>query len=110
MAFKRTLTKGVSTALTTVYTFTGPASDVLVGLRITNTGSANIKVSACIENSGTDYYLVGGVTPTADVPAGSSIVVINGDIDKVVLEAGDVVRVICSAVNGCDVICSALAQ
>jgi len=110
MAFKRTLTKNVGTALTTVRSFIGPVSDTVIGLRVTNTGAVAIKVSACVTNGGIDYYLVGGPTPTADVPVGGSIVIINGDIDKVVMEAGDVLRVASNTASSCDVIASVLAQ
>jgi len=113
MAFKRTLTKNVTNTPTVVYTFTGPASDTLIGMRVTNTTAAPIKVSAAVKNSGIDYYLIGGVTVGtmgADVPAGASIIIINGDIDKVVLETGDTVVVTSSVATSADVIISALTQ
>lgn len=113
MAFKRTLTRGISSALTDAHIFIGPTSDVVIGLRITNITAAPIKVAACITNGANDTYLVGGPTVAtmgADVPVGASIVVINGDIDKVVLETGDKIRVASSAASSADVVVSALAQ
>ena len=110
MAFARTVTKDVTTSLTTVRSVS-TNGDVVIGLRITNTTASAIKVSACITNTAVNYYLVGGATPStmgADIPVGGSLVVINGDIDKVVLSAGDTIRVISSAATSCDVICSVL--
>jgi len=113
MAFKRTLTKNVGTTPVVAYSFGGPNSDVLIGLRVTNTTATAIKVSAAIKNGAVDYYLVGGATVAtmgADVPVGGAIVIINGDIDKVVLETGDTVVVTSSAATSADVIASALTQ
>ena len=113
MAFARTVTKDVTSSLTTVYTFAGPSSDTIIGFRITNTTASAIKVSACLTNSAVNYYLVGGATVAtmgADIAVGGSLVIINGDADKVVLTTGDTLRVISSAATSCDVIVSALTQ
>ena len=108
MAFNRTLTKNVTTITTTR---TASASgDVVIGMRITNTTGAAIKASACLTASGVDYNLVGDVsdnaTSGADIPVGGAMVVISGDIDKVVLNSGDTLRVVASATA--DVIVSVL--
>jgi hypothetical protein len=108
MAFTRTLTRQVTTA-TTVRTGTSASSDVVIGLRITNTTAAAIKASAYIESGGLTYYLIGGATNStmgADIAVGGSMIVINGDIDKVVMTTADVIKVVAS--GAVDVICSAL--
>ena len=102
MAFARSLTNNITT-VTTVRT--GSANgDVLIGMRIANRTAAAIKASAYITFSGNDYYLVGGPTNStmgADIPVGGAMIVINGDIDKVVLASGDLVRVVASAAADC---------
>ncbi len=110
MAFGRTLTKNVTNTLTLVHTASANG-DVIIGMRVTNTTSSIIKVSACITNGGVDYYLVGGptvATQGADIPVGGAIIIINGDIDKVNLINGDTIRVISSAAISADCIVSAL--
>lgn len=114
MAFKRTPTKDVGTTAVKVYDFTGPTSDVVIGMRITNTSSNTITVSAFLRTTAgpTDYYLIGGpiIGNGAVVPVGSSIIIINGDIDKVVLTTNDTIWVTSSAVASADVIISSLTQ
>lgn len=108
MGFTRTLTRQV-TAATTVRTGTSANGDVVVGLRITNTTAAAIKASAYVLSGGLTYFLVGGAvnaTMGADIPVGGSMIVINGDIDKVVMTTSDVIQVVAS--GAVDVICSAL--
>ena len=108
MAFTRTLTRSI-TAATTVRTGTSASGDVVIGLRITNTTAAAIKASAWILSGGQTYYLVGGATNStmgADIPVGGSLIVINGDIDKVVMTTADVIKV--EASGAVDTICSAL--
>jgi hypothetical protein len=110
MAFNRTLTRNIGNSLTTVRT-SSANGDVVIGLRITNTTASPIKVSACVTNGGLDYYLVGGATVAtmgADIPVGGSLVIINGDADKVNLISGDTIRVIGSAATCCDAIVSVL--
>ena len=112
MAFTRTLTKNVTSSLTLVHTGSA-GGDVVIGLRITNTTASAIKASACVTNGGVDYYLVGGATVAtmgADIPVGGSLVVINGDADKVNLISGDTLRVISSAATSADCIVSVLAN
>ncbi len=111
MAFNRYFARGVTTTASTVRTAT--STDVIIGLRVTNTSAAAIKVSVWITGGGGDNYLVGGTSGTvattgADVPVGGSIVVVSGDADKVVLVNGDAVKVISSAVTSCDCIISLL--
>lgn len=108
MGFARTLTRNVTTAAL-VRTGTSATSDVVVGLRITNTTASAIKASAYIRYSSNNYYLVGGATNStmgADIPVGGSLVVINGDADKVVMTTADTMYV--EASGAVDVIVSAL--
>ena len=108
MAFTRTLTRNVTTS-TQVRAGTSANADVVIGLRITNTTAAAITASAHILSGGQTYYLVGGATTAtmgADIPVGGSLVVINGDIDKVVMTTADVIKV--DATGAVDVICSCL--
>jgi hypothetical protein len=110
MAFARTLSKDLTTSLSKVRDASANG-DVIIGMRITNTTVNSIKVSACIKASSVNYYLVGGVAPTttgADIPPGGSLIIINGDLDKVVLVPGDQIWVISSATSSCDCIISAL--
>ena len=110
MAFNRTLTKNVTTSQTVIRTASA-GGDVVVGLRITNTTASAIKVSVCITNTAVDYYLVGGATVAtmgADVPVGTSLIVANGDIDRVVLISGDVVKAVSTAATSCDAVVSVL--
>jgi hypothetical protein len=56
--------------------------------------------------------LIGDVADNAnsgvDIPAGSSLVFIAGDADKVVLLNGDSIKLISSAATSCDTIVSVL--
>lgn len=107
MAFNRTLTRNI-TAVQTVRT-SSVNGDVVIGLRITNTGAVPVKASARITAGGNDFYLVGGPTTAtagADIPVGGAMIVINGNIDKVVLVSGDTIRV--DATANVDAICSVL--
>ena len=108
MAFTRTLTRNV-TAATTVRTGASADADVVIGLRITNTTASAIKASAWILSGGLTYYLIGGATNStmgADIPVGGSLIVVNGDIDKIVMTTADVIKV--EASGAVDTICSAL--
>ncbi len=108
MPFTRTLTRNITT-VQTVRTGTSANADVVIGLRITNTTASAIKASAYIESGGQTYYLIGGATNStmgADIPVGGSLIVINGDIDKIVMTTADVIKVVAS--GAADVICSAL--
>ena len=108
MPFTRTLTRQVTTS-TVVRTGASALGDVVIGLRITNTTAAPVKASAYIESAGQSYYLVGGsanATVGADIAVGGSMIVINGDIDKVVMTTADTIHVVSTGLV--DVICSAL--
>ncbi len=116
MGFNRTLTRNIGTTLTTIRDAagaTGATNEVILGARVTNTTNATIKVSACITAADTfNYNLIGDVADNAnsgvDIPAGSSLVFIAGDADKVVLLGTDFIKLISSAANSCDTIVSVL--
>jgi hypothetical protein len=110
MAFNNSLHRNVGTSEQIIYT-SAANGVVVIGLRISNTTASTIKACAYIKRSSTNYYLVGGATPAtmgADVPVGSAIVVINGDIDKVVLNNGDQLCVISNTATSCDAIAAYL--
>ena len=108
--FLNKLSRNVTTK-TTVGSYVVGASTqcIVVGLRITNVTADVIKVSAALNDGTNDHYLVGGATNStmgANVPVGGSLVVINGDADKVVLNTGHSINVTASA--AADVIMSVL--
>lgn len=108
MPFTRTLTRNITTS-TTVRSGVSANADIVIGLRITNTTASAIKASAHILSGGQTYYLVGGATTAtmgADIPAGGSLIVVNGDADKLVMTTADVIKV--DATGAVDVICSVL--
>lgn len=108
--FKRKLSRNVTTSTTVgSYTVAAATQCVAIGLRITNVTASAIKASAMLNDGANDTYLVGGATNStmgADIPVGGSMVVINGDIDKVVLETGDSIKVVAS--GNADVVMSIL--
>ena len=109
----RTLTKDITTygsAGTTVRTASA-SGEVVMGLRITNTTASTIKVCVYItpDTDTTKYYLIGGATAStmgASVLPGQSLVVVNGDIDKVNLNNGDVIKAFTDTATCADAICS----
>lgn len=104
--FKRKVQASIGTTLTSVGTYTVPASTqvTIIGLTVANTSVSNITVDVTLYNGVTDYYIV----KNCPVPIGSSVVIIGGD-QKVVLESGDSVRVKQSdAAASADVIMSIL--
>lgn len=105
MAFKRKLSRGIGTSLTSVGAYTAPlATEVtIIGLAIANISTSAISVEASLYDGVNDTYLVKGAT----VVAGGTLVVVGGD-QKVVLEPGDSVRVASSDASSVDVVLSIL--
>ena len=108
--FKRKLSRNITT-VSTVGSYTAPAATqvVVIGLRITNTTAGAVKASAMLNDATNDHYLIGGATVAtmgADIPVGGSLIVINGDADKVVMETGDSIKVV--ATGNVDVVMSVL--
>lgn len=97
MAFNSSLARQITTA--TLVRTASANGDVVIGFRATNTTASAIKVSAYVTRSATNYYLIGGATNStmgADVPVGGSLIIVNGDIDKLVLNNGDTVYLVAS--------------
>lgn len=103
--FKRKLSRGVGTSLTTIgsYTVGSGTSTTVIGLIISNTTISDVTVDVAHNDGADDTYLV----KNAPLPAGGSLIVVGGD-QKVVLEAGDSVKVKSSASTSVDVVMSVL--
>ena len=101
--FKSYANKNVGTSAATVVTVGASTQTTVIGLSFANTTASPITASAYITRSGTDYYLISGAT----VPVGSSLVVVGGD-QKVVMITGDVLKVVTSAASSADVVTSVL--
>tara|TARA_R110000868_G_scaffold293687_1_gene554179 strand:- start:411 stop:743 length:333 start_codon:yes stop_codon:yes gene_type:complete len=106
-AFTRKLSSGIGTSPTAVgsYTVGGGVVATVIGLYVTNITTALVLVSANIDVSGTNYFLL----KDAPLPPGASIAVVGGDA-KVVLVAGDKIEVTSSAASSVDAILSVLEQ
>ena len=102
--FKRKVSKDIGSTLTSVGSYTVPAStsSTAIGLIISNTTTSAIKVDACLSNGGSDYYLI----KNTDLPVGSALVVIGGE-QKIVMEVGDTIKVR-TVTGNCDAILSIL--
>jgi len=103
--FKRKLSRGIGSPLTSVGTYTvASATQVtIIGLVVSNTTAAEVLIDVTINDGVNDTYLV----KSAPVPAGGSIVVVGGD-QKVVLETGDSVKVASNTASSVDVTMSIL--
>lgn len=103
--FKRKLQANVGTTLTTVNSYTVPASNTatIIGLSISNITTDPVLADVTVNDSTADVYLV----KNAPIDAGSTLVVVGGD-QKVVLEAGDSVKVKSNAATSVDVVMSIL--
>lgn len=101
--FKQYDTANIATgAGSTIYTVpsTPATTTIIIGLRITNTGSGVINVRATA--GGTD--IIGLDTP---IPVGSSLMALGGE--KIVMDtATDTLVVISDTASSCDVYCSLL--
>lgn len=105
-SFKRKVSRGVSTSLASVNTYTVAANTqvTVIGLILSNVANGvTTYVSATHYDGSTDTYLV----KDAPILPGAALVVVGGE-QKLVLEAGDSVRVKSSVANGADVIMSVL--
>lgn len=103
MAFNNFLSRNITTVTTVQSSSAG--GDVVIGMRVTNITASAVKASAKITRAGQDYYLVGGPTNATmggDIPVGGSLIVINGDADKVYIKSGDDIKV--EATGAVDVI------
>ena len=101
--FTSYLNKNVGTSAATVVTVGASTQTTIIGLSFANTTTSPITASAYITRSAVDYYLITNAT----VPVGSSLVVVGGD-QKVVMVTGDVLKVVTSAASSADVVTSVL--
>lgn len=95
--------KNVGTSPATIVTVGASTQTTIIGLAVANTSSSPITADVYFTRSAVDYYLVKG----ANVPVGSSLVVVGGD-QKVVLITSDVLKVVTSAASSADVVTSVL--
>lgn len=103
--FKRKLSRSIGTTLTSVGSYTVPASTevTVIGLDIANTSSSQVLVDATVNDGSNDTYLI----KEAPIPSGGSLVVIGGD-QKVVLEPSDSIKVKSDTASSVDVVLSIL--
>lgn len=103
--FKRKLSRSIGTTLTSVGSYTVPASTevTVIGLDIANTSSSQVLVDATVNDGSNDTYLI----KEAPIPSGGSLVVIGGD-QKVVLEPSDSIKVKSDTATSVDVVLSIL--
>jgi len=101
--FKRKLSRSIGTSLTSVGSYTVPASTevTVIGLDIANTSSSQVLVDATVNDGSNDTYLI----KEAPIPSGGSLVVIGGD-QKVVLEPSDSIKVESDTASSVDVVLS----
>ena len=101
--FSRKLSRNLGTSLTAVGTYTVAASTktIVVGLTLTNVGSATIYVDATLNDGTNDYYIV----KAAPVPVGGSLVAVGGD-QKIVMITNDSIKVKSDTASSLDAILS----
>jgi len=105
--FKNSVTAGVGTVATDVYTTPSSTTTTVIGLSVANTTTSAITVVATMTDTSTSTTV--NLVKNASVPAGSALVIIGGD-QKVVLETTDKISVTSSASSSADVVVSVLEQ
>lgn len=87
---------GSSTAMS-IYTVPSSTTSIVLGLTLSNIGSANIEVDVTFENNdGDNVYITKG----AEIPAKASLELMTGN--KYVMETSDVIKVSCNTANSVD--------
>jgi len=94
--------KSVGTSPVSLLTVAGSTTATLTSLVVANTTTSPITNDVYFTRSAVDYYLVKAAT----VPVGGSLEVMQGN--RIVLIAGDVLKVLSSAATSADVIVSVL--
>lgn len=104
-AFKRKLSQSIGTVLTSVGSYTVPASTqvTIIGLTVANVLTTAIAVDVTLYNGATDTY----ITKNCPIAAGGTLVLAGGE-QKIVLEVGDSIRVKSSDATSADVVMSVL--
>ena len=92
-------TKIQSGSFTTL--MTSDSDDAVIGIRFANLHSGSVSVDAKITRSATDFHLI----KNAPIPAGGSLVLIDGG-SKVVMLNGDVLKAQASLTGSIDAIVS----
>lgn len=95
--------KDVGTTPVTVVTVGAATQTTIIGLCMANTSISPVTVSAYVTRSGVDYYIL----KNAPVAVGGGLVPVGGDM-KVVLITGDVLKVVSSAASSIDSVVSVL--
>lgn len=101
--FTSYLNKDVGTSAATVVTIGASTQTTVIGLACANTTASPVTANIYITRSGSDYYIV----KNAVIPVGGSLVAVGGDM-KVVLITGDVLKVVSSAASSIDAVTSVL--
>lgn len=103
--FSRKISRGVGTTAEAVgaYTVAADTQSVLIGLTVSNTHTASVKVNILVDDGVTHYYLVKG----ASVDPGGALVPVGND-QKMILVAGESLKVSSDAANSIDAILSVL--
>jgi hypothetical protein len=94
--------KSVGITAVSLLTVAGSTTATLTSLVVANTTTSPITNDVYFTRSAVDYYLVKAAT----VPVGGSLEVMQGN--RIVLIAGDVLKVVSSAATSADVIVSVL--
>jgi hypothetical protein len=95
--------KSVGTSAASVLTVGASTQTTVIGLSCANIISSPVTVDAYFTRSAVDYYIVKNAT----VPVGGTLVAVGGD-QKLVLITGDVLKVVSSAASSIDVVASVL--
>lgn len=105
--FKNSITAGIGTSETSVYTVPSATTATIIGLTVANTTGSDVTCDVVVADtsSSTNVYVV----KAANVPTGGALVPIGGD-QKVVLEETDVLKVTSSNASSLDVTVSILEQ
>ena len=101
--FTSYMNKDVGTSAATVVTIGASTQTTVIGMSCANTITSPVTVDAYVTRSAVNYYLVEGAT----VPVGGALVIVGGD-QKVVLITGDVLKVVSSTASSIDVVTSVL--
>lgn len=101
--FTSYVNKNIGTSGGNVVTVGASTQTTVIGLSCANTTTSPVTVDVFFTRSAVDYYIIRNGT----VPVGGSLVVVGGD-QKLVLITGDVLKVVSSAANSIDVVTSVL--
>ena len=101
--FTSYMNKNVGTSAASVVTVGASTQTTIIGLSAANTTASPVTVDVYVTRSSVNYYLIKGAT----VPVGGTLVVVGGD-QKVVMVTGDILKVVSSASSSIDAVTSVL--